>query len=930
MKSIRTLLVFLIFLGITGLNYSKTVTEQQAGLVAANAWAEKVTHGVLPDRDALLMEMRTVRAGGMPVYYIFNIGNGGFIIIAADDRVTPVLGWSEKGSYNEDGHPPAFDWFMKGIEEQIMLALQGEDRSSQAVSSEWERYLTPGFSPLKVQDVGPLIQTTWDQGCFYNEQCPADATAASTCFHALTGCGATAMAQIMKFWSYPVHGTGSFGYTHPVYGYLFADFSAATYNYTAMPSAITASNPEVARLIYHCGIAQVMDYGAASSTSDVLVIDDAFRDYFDYNPALDWKVRSDFSPGTWESMVMAELDAGRPLFYYGNDNGAVGHAFICDGYQGTSYFHFNWGWSGTYDGYFYLSDITPGTSNFSDNQRAIFDLQPAQMPSSFTMDFESVTDFSLTFPPWTVADLDGSLTYGIQDYTFPHATEAVAFIAFNPAQVTPSMSGDVEIQPHGGSRFGACFSATTPPNNDWFISPQIQLNYNGSFSLWVKSYTAEYGLEKYKVAVSTTDNNPASFTVISGPTALEAPDNWTKVTFNLSAYNSQLIYLAIQCVSNDAFIFMIDDLEVDPGMTGSLIADFSADVTTIGQGQSATFTDMSAGNPTSWEWTFQGGVPYTSNVQNPPSIRYDNPGVFDVTLTVSDGVNSDTRTKAGYIYVTQAFPSQMTLDFEGLADFTTMFDPWTTVDVNGGFTYLIGGTSFPGDGDPMAWICFNPTATTPPLSGVTAHSGVRTGACFSSEPTWAPNNKWLITPKMQLGANGKIELWARSFNADYGLEEYNICVSEATNQPEDFIAINGIHPIKAPVYWEKQSYSLSDYSGRQVYIGIQCVSNDVYFMMIDDIAITSTVGVDEKAAAEVSVYPNPARDHFFVKFTGKAPDSFKAELFNALGSKINITSVSDPGNIPVKIDAEELPEGVYFLRVTYDSVSFTKKVIIVE
>jgi PKD repeat protein len=932
MKAIRTMLAVIILFGSAGLTYSKTVPGDLARQVALNAWTEKTPHASNTDNGSFISDFRVVQNNtGVPVYYIFNIAPGkGFIIIAADDRIEPILGWSEKGPYTDTNHPPAFDWFMSSIRKQAETALLQDDRAEQAVSRDWERYSSPGFVPVKSLDAGPLLQTTWDQDCFYNEQCPADAGASGSCFHAYAGCGATSMAQILKYWSYPQHGTGSHGYLHPVYGNIFVNFAASTYNYSAMPDALSAGNNDVAQLIYHCGVAEEMDYGPSSSSCDVQAIDAAFRNYFDYNPALSWKLRADYTASTWQSMVKGEIDAGRPLLYYGNDNGAVGHAFVCDGYQGTTYFHFNWGWSGTYDGYFYLDDLTPGGSVYTDNQRAIFNLRPNQAAGITTMDFESATDFSLTFSPWTVADVDAKPTFGITDHTFPHQGEAMAYIAFNPAGVTPSMASDPEIQPHGGSRFGACFAATTPSNNDWFISPQVQLDYYGSFSIWVKSYTAAYGLEKYKVAVSTTDNNPASFSVISGATPLQAPTDWTKMTFDLSAYNGQMVYVGIQCVSDTSFIFMIDDLAIDPGITGSLLADFTADPTTVNPGQTVNFTDASVGTPTSWTWTFQGGSPYNSTVQNPSNIRYDNPGIYDVTLTVSDGTDTNTRTKTSYIYVTQALPSQMSLDFESLLDWTTTFAPWTTADVNGGETYNIQGVTFPGSGYPMAWICFNPTATSPPLTASPAHSGVRLGASFASPPPWAPSNKWLITPKMYLGTGGKIELWVRSYTVQYGNEEYNIGVSETGNAPADFTSLNGIHPEQAPVSWTLRSYSLSDYAGKEVYIGIQCVSNDRFIFMIDDISITSTVGVDEKAAASVRVYPNPASGELFVKFMEDAPGSYTGELFNAIGSRVRAFRSGNPGNTPVKVDVKGLSEGIYFLKLTYGSTSLIKKVIIIE
>jgi hypothetical protein len=140
----------------------------------------------------------------------------------------------------------------------------------------------------------------------------------------------------------------------------------------------------------------------------------------------------------------------------------------------------------------------------------------------------------------------------------------MAFIAFNPATTEPPMTDDVEIQPHGGVRFGACMNTVPPPfNDDWMISPQTTLGMSSTLTMWVKSYTDQYGLEKYNVLVSTTDMDPGSFTSISGSTPLLAPMEWTKVEFDLSEYDGQTVYVGIQCVSEDAFVFMLDDVSID-------------------------------------------------------------------------------------------------------------------------------------------------------------------------------------------------------------------------------------------------------------------------------------------------------------------------------------------------------------------------------
>jgi len=178
--------------------------------------------------------------------------------------------------------------------------------------------------------------------------------------------------------------------------------------------------------------------------------------------------------------------------------------------------------------------------------------------------FENYTDFSLEFVPWTLVDVDGSLTYGMTGTTWLHSGEAQSFIIFNPTATTPVIATGAEA--HGGTKYAACFASTTPPNNDWIITPRIHLGATGTFSFWAKSFTAQYGLERFKVGVSTTGTLPANFTTISTGTYIEAPITWTQFTYNVDTYANQFIYIGINCVSNDAFIFMLDDITLDaPG-----------------------------------------------------------------------------------------------------------------------------------------------------------------------------------------------------------------------------------------------------------------------------------------------------------------------------------------------------------------------------
>ncbi len=191
--------------------------------------------------------------------------------------------------------------------------------------------------------------------------------------------------------------------------------------------------------------------------------------------------------------------------------------------------------------------------------------------------FETYTNFNLTFGNWTQVDGDGSPTYTINAHTFPNQGYTGSFIIFNPSQVTPPMTGDNAIQPYSGSKFAACFSATIPPNNDWLITPKLKIVSGDMLKFRAKSYTATYGLERFKVGVSTTGTLPANFTIISAGPYLEAPTSWTEYTYDLTAYDGMEVYLAIQCVSNDAFIFMLDNFYVTDGLGNIIFSMFEDD-----------------------------------------------------------------------------------------------------------------------------------------------------------------------------------------------------------------------------------------------------------------------------------------------------------------------------------------------------------------
>ena len=198
---------------------------------------------------------------------------------------------------------------------------------------------------------------------------------------------------------------------------------------------------------------------------------------------------------------------------------------------------------------------------------------PPPPPDGFADDFESYPDFALTFDPWVLVDVDLSPTYGMTNITWPNGYAAMAYMIFNPAATVPPIA---DFAAHSGTKMAASFAATTPPNNDWMMSPLMAVENGHFLNFWGRSCTAQYGMERFKVGVSTGGTAPADFTIISGASYISAPAVWTLYNYDLSSYAGQDIRVGIQCLSNDAFIFLVDDVSV-----GAAPARFAAPLASV-------------------------------------------------------------------------------------------------------------------------------------------------------------------------------------------------------------------------------------------------------------------------------------------------------------------------------------------------------------
>ena len=392
MKKI-VLLFFLLSLGLSV--FCSPVSIQTAQRAAESYWAQ------MGGGKVLFVGSQTE----FTEFYVFNNQmGGGFVLVSADDIAHPILGYSDKGSFRTDVQLPVNvrGWFM-GISKEISSAVALGVQQSDEVREEWNSLLegTP-YPKRSTRAVNALLRTTWDQGDPYNNLCPADANDIYYGGRTVTGCVATAMAQVMKYWNYPTHGNGSHSYTHSTYGTQSANFGNTTYDWANMKnsysgSSTAAQKTAVATLMYHCGVAVEMDYDIAENSGSgayTISYDGYFQycaqtalvNFFKYKSTIRGLTKGSYSDTEWKNLLKADLDAGRPIMYSGSGATAQdgGHSFVCDGYNNSDQFHFNWGWSGSHDGFFALNAMTPGSGgtgggnyNYSYEQDAIIGIEPA-------------------------------------------------------------------------------------------------------------------------------------------------------------------------------------------------------------------------------------------------------------------------------------------------------------------------------------------------------------------------------------------------------------------------------------------------------------------------------------------------------------------------------------------------------------------------
>jgi PKD repeat protein len=399
---------------LSGAAYAGIVPANQAQMVGFNFYKQNSTKNI----GTISLVYTKTATGGNPLYYVFNVNaNDGFIIVAASDASYPIIGYSDKGHYDVNSLPANFLGWMNDYAKQLNYIETNNLVATAEITSQWNAFMngTPYVNSKHraMSAVPPLTNVVWNQGYPFNSMCPGGC---------VTGCCATAEAQVLQYWKYPAHGLLSNTYNENTpqytndYGVISRNFYNDYYNWVNMPDTIGGANLDVALLMLDCGISIDMNYGAGGSNAQVICPNafsgagaDSVSDqtsyvkFFGYNRhTIQGYYKGQFTDSAWTALLENELNNRRIVQYTGG--GDLGHTWLCEGYDALSNFFMNWGWGGSPNGYFSLTNLNPYGYDFDSLQQAVIGIEPPAASAQFTANNTSINSGS------SIYFIDESLT----------------------------------------------------------------------------------------------------------------------------------------------------------------------------------------------------------------------------------------------------------------------------------------------------------------------------------------------------------------------------------------------------------------------------------------------------------------------------------------------------------------------------------------
>lgn len=639
----RMLLIASCLMMMVGSVEAKPVGEGEARRVAS-AFLRTVA-GV---SDVELVRQASPYSG----FYVFAVNDRGFILVSADDCVVPVLGYSLERPFRVEGMPSHVRAWMDRYEAEIGCRKGGgsglvraESGSADGASAQWSR-LRMDVRPLGdvYTPVGPLMTTTWNQAPYYNAMTPYDESVHSYYQnHVVTGCVATATAQVMKYHNHPATGYGSHSYTHSTYGTQSANFGTTNYQWSNMPNALTSASSTaqvnaVATLMYHVGVADEMNYSnsasGASNYQSFGYIDPSSQNslvsYFKYSPDMAVLPLDDLGSAEYSARLRAEMVAGRPALISGYDTTA-GHSFVIDGYDAAGLFHVNWGWGGSCDGYYMVTNLEPAESGIGGNNGSYHMSEVALVGIRPNTSWGAGGTVTLSTDGTAGCSVTGGGSYAFGDTVTCRVSsvpEGYRFVKWNDGTPIPvrefvgtggnySYTAQFE-QLHGDTlSYSSSLCIGTFGNTDgmWGIRLPSSVLEAGKELCAVQFYTKEAGSYTVKVFTGTTGPTQLAY---SGTATVSVSEGWQthQLSTPLTVSGSENIWLAIAhptasvpatfgCGNSDAFLWG-SDLNPYSGYAFMIRGIFHTATSAMGDtisycGNSAFVTNITAGgNAFSW------------------------------------------------------------------------------------------------------------------------------------------------------------------------------------------------------------------------------------------------------------------------------------------------------------------------------------------
>jgi hypothetical protein len=373
----KQILLIFLFLSVIFSGFSENVSEEKAVKVASN-----FLFGSEQPVKSSLFYGKTEESG----MYVINFIPEGWAIVSAGSNARPVIGYSHEGYFDVQNVSSN----VKGWLDYQTVQIQNA-KFDVKWADEWEVLEEKELPALKsASAVEPLLKTEWDQDGGWNRFCPPYAEGPDG--KAYVGCVAVAMAQALHYLKFPGKPSGQKSYLLEPYGTISLNFDEEpAYQWDMM--SLTSPDDYNARLLFHCAVAVEMDFGGSGSGAYTTRVPFAFQRYFGFTPTVKTISRYE-NDEEWITLLKFELDNDNVLIYSGNPGtGEAGHAFNIDGYAPSGYFHFNWGWSGNYNGYFSINNVAPGSNDFTKDQKAVVGIsQPYWGPTDIVLSNLSVKE----------------------------------------------------------------------------------------------------------------------------------------------------------------------------------------------------------------------------------------------------------------------------------------------------------------------------------------------------------------------------------------------------------------------------------------------------------------------------------------------------------------------------------------------------------